>query len=284
MEVSVDQSRKGKPAAEAAAKPGLSEAARPGPWLQRSVPHDFEWNRYELPIPSLPRELEGLRIAHVTDLHFGTSWADVYDALLERIWRETVDLIFVTGDLNHNKKDNRPALPYIKRFVSQLRARYGCFGVLGNHDGYSLAPRLQGCGITFLDAKRQLLEIDGAAVELIGLPGVIRRDVTPQVLSSFPPKEQRIPRLVLSHYPDIIRKARCLSPDVYFAGHSHGGQICLPGGHALIRHDALPRRLCKGVHRFGGTWLVVSRGLGFTGFALRLFCPAEVIEIKLVRA
>ena len=263
---------------------GASDDKRAGPWLQLSIPHGFEWNRFELPIPSLPRGLEGLRIAHVTDLHFNPSWSPVYDLLLERIWSETVDLIFVTGDLNNNKKDNGPALPYVKRFVSQLRSRHGCFGVLGNHDGYTLAPRLDGAGITFLDARRQVLQINGAHLELIGLPGVIRRDVTPQVLGSFPPKERGVPRLVLSHFPDIIRKAKSLSPDVYFAGHTHGGQICLPGGFAIIRHDSLRRRFCKGVHRFGEAWLVVSRGLGFTGLGMRLFCPAEVIEVKLVRA
>jgi predicted MPP superfamily phosphohydrolase len=284
MEVYLDQSRRDKPTAEASVKSGSPDSSRRGPWLQLSVPHDFEWNRYELPIASLPAELEGLRIAQVSDLHFGTSWADVYDELIGRIRSEAVDLIFVTGDLNHNKKDNRPALPVIKRFVSKLQSRLGSFGVLGNHDGYSLAGRLDGSGITYLDAKRRVLEIDGAQLELIGLPGVIRRDITPRVLASFPPKQKGIPRLVLSHFPDIIRKAKVLAPDVYFAGHSHGGQICLPGGHAIIRHDSLRRRLCKGIHRFDDTWLVVSRGLGFTGFGVRLFCPAEVIEIKLVRA
>ena len=266
------------------APPSLQEAQARGPWLQLTVPRGFEWNRYEIAIPSLPPELDGLRIAHVADLHFRTFWSDVYDALIERIRREAVDLILVTGDLNNNKRDNVPALPFVKRFVAQLEARHGCFAVLGNHDGYSLVPRLEGSGITFLDGKRQVVEIAGAALELIGLPGVIRKDVTPQVLSSFPPREPDVPRLVLSHFPDIVRKAKVLQPDIYFAGHTHGGQICLPGGHAIIRHDSLPRRLCKGIHRYADTWLVVSRGLGFTGIPVRFFCPGEVVEVKLVRA
>jgi predicted MPP superfamily phosphohydrolase len=282
MEIGVEESRMPEPADKApASAAGLDQA---GPWLQLTVPHQFEWNRYELAIAGLPPGLEGLRIAHVTDLHFRTFWSEIYDQLLGRIRQEAVDLIFLTGDLNHRKRDNRPALPFVKRFVSQLSARFGCFGVLGNHDGYSLSSRLGKCGVTFLDQRRQILEIAGASLELIGLPGVIRKDVTPSVLGGFPPKKAGIPRLVLSHFPDIIRKASVLQPDVYFAGHTHGGQICLPGGFAPIRHDSLPRRLCKGVHRFGDTWLVVSRGLGFTGVGIRLFCPAEVSEIKLVRA
>jgi uncharacterized protein len=72
-----------------------------------------------------------------------------------------------------------------------------------------------------------------------------------------------------------------LSPDLILSGHTHGGQVCLPGGYPLITHDALPRAYASGVHRIGQSWLVVSRGMGFAQFCLRLFCPAETLEIRL---
>jgi predicted MPP superfamily phosphohydrolase len=68
---------------------------------------------------------------------------------------------------------------------------------------------------------------------------------------------------------------------VYLAGHTHGGQICGPGGLALTWNDSMARRYCKGVHRYRDTWLVVSRGMGFSQLPLRLFCPPEAIEIRL---
>jgi len=91
---------------------------------------------------------------------------------------------------------------------------------------------------------------------------------------------------VLSHYPDAIIKLQKFDvmPDLLFAGHTHGGQVCLPGGMPILRHDTLPRRYCSGVHRFGGAWLVVSRGMGFSSYAIRVFCPAEVVEVVLRRA
>jgi uncharacterized protein len=255
----------------------------PGPWLQLSVPHGFEYNRYRLPIPDLPQALEGFRVLQLSDLHLRPFWSGVYDQLLGRIHREAPDLILVTGDLVNNKRDHTREAPFAHRFVSQLRAPHGVFGVLGNHDQYGLPPKMEGAGITFIERRRHLLDVNGATLELLGLPGVVRKDVTRKVLQSFPPREDHVPRLILSHYPDILRKAEPLRPDVYFAGHTHGGQICLPGGIPVIRHDSLPRRLTKGVHKVKNTWLVVSRGLGFTTLPIRMFCPAEVIEATLVR-
>ena len=79
----------------------------------------------------------------------------------------------------------------------------------------------------------------------------------------------------MAHFPDHIRKAARLRPDIYFAGHTHGGQICLPNGFAPVRHDSLPRAFCKGVHRIHDTWFIVGRGMGFTGLPFALFLPGR---------
>jgi predicted MPP superfamily phosphohydrolase len=75
-----------------------------------------------------------------------------------------------------------------------------------------------------------------------------------------------------------------LDADFFLAGHTHGGQICLPGGWPLITHDRMPRRYSKGIFRFDGTWYIVSRGFGFAGVPVRINCPAEVAEITTVGA
>jgi predicted MPP superfamily phosphohydrolase len=92
-----------------------------------------------------------------------------------------------------------------------------------------------------------------------------------------------MPRIVLSHYPDLFAFARSLHPDLYLAGHTHGGQICPPGERALLTHDTLPRPMAKGAHEINGSCLFVNRGFGFTTIPLRVFCPAEVVEIVLTR-
>jgi len=91
-----------------------------------------------------------------------------------------------------------------------------------------------------------------------------------------------VPRIVLCHYPDLIRPAAAtIAPDLYLAGHTHGGQICLPGERAILSHDSLAKSMCKGAHGYEGTCLIVSRGFGFSTLPLRVFCPAEVVEIEL---
>ncbi|HZK82747.1 MAG TPA: hypothetical protein VFC46_16805, partial [Humisphaera sp.] len=145
---------------------------------------------------------------------------------------------------------------------------------------YAIGEELAGSHVTFLDGRRQVIETPGGSVELIGLPGKDRIELTQEILESFPNRDAQSPRIVLSHFPDHLKRTGGLKADLFLAGHTHGGQICLPGGKPLMSHDSLPRYLCTGAHRVGDTWLVVNRGLGFTGLPIRANCPPEVIEIS----
>jgi predicted MPP superfamily phosphohydrolase len=228
--------------------------------------------------------LEGLRILHLTDFHCRRYWDPAYDDLLARIAARPPDIIFYTGDFVDNRFDFRRALPIVQKWVQQLKSRLGTFAILGNHDGDLMAPALAGLDITLIDHRRLILHSGDAAIELIGVAGVDRLDLDLPFLKSLGDKPTGAVRIILSHFPDTLRKVTFLRPDLYLCGHTHGGQICLPTGLPIIRHDNLPRRFGRGIHRLFGTWLVVNRGLGFSSRAqVRLFCPAEVIEMKLVR-
>ncbi len=255
-----------------------------GPWFQMGEPHGLHWNRYRLPVPGLPADLEGLRILHVTDFHLRARWYRSLDPLLARIAAAEPDLLLATGDFADNRHDYRPALPFIRRLVAGFRARLGCFGITGNHDQVGLADQLDGAHFTILEHRRRVIEVGGASIDLIGLPGHDRADLRQAFLDGVPGRADRSLRIVLSHHPDHVRRTRRLAPDLFLAGHTHGGQVCLPGGFPILRHDTLPRRMVKGVHRFDDAWLVVNRGFGFSGPPVRLFCPAEVIELHLTRA
>lgn len=262
---------------------GPAQAPGRRPWLELGGPRGFHWSRYELPVPGLPTQFQGLRILHLSDLHIKKKWRSQFDELISRIGQEAPDLILITGDFVESKHNHSAALPHVLRLVAELKAPLGCFGTLGNHDRYSLEPELDGSGVMIIEGRRHVIERDEAQLELIGLPGVEREDLTIEVLDRFPPRQFGVPRIVLSHFPDHLRKAAALRPDLFLAGHTHGGQVCLPGGYPILRHDSLPRRLCRGVHRVANTWLVVTRGLGSTDLPIRLFCPPQVIELTLTR-
>ena len=264
-------------------EPGLwRKPTPPGPWLQFNDAAGFEWNQYLLAIPQLPATLEGFRIVQLSDLHCRARWQRAYDQLIARLTADPPDLLLFTGDLIEDPTHPHLALPTATRLVSQLRARLGVFGIFGNHDRTLDPAALAGTPLQWIDGRRVLVN-PAAPVELIALPGPLRESLPPGFASTQPPKTPGVPRIVLSHFPDHIKRLAALHADVFLAGHTHGGQMCLPNGIPLLRHDSLPRRLTTGLHRLADTWLVVNRGLGFSSFACRTFCPAEVIEIRLTR-
>ena len=261
---------------------------RRGPWLQFRFPWDFEINQLDLPIAGLPPALEGLRILHLTDLHFRAGWARPFDELIDGVAADPPDLILFTGDLVEHHYDPRPAFESAGRLVTALQSRHGKYAILGNHDGDLLGPMLLGWGLHLINGGLECLTIHHTPIELIGLPGVHREDLTARFISRLPPPAPDSPsghratlRIILSHYPDALPQIAHLRPDLVLAGHTHGGQVCLPGGIPILTHDSLPRRTCKGIHRIHDTWLLVGKGFGFSTWPFRTFCPAEIIEITL---
>jgi predicted MPP superfamily phosphohydrolase len=269
-----------------AGAPTVTQAA-PGPRWQWRGPSEFVWKRVTLLVANLAPALHGLRILHLSDFHTRRYWPPAYDTLLARIAADPPDLILFTGDFVESRRNHLPAVPHVKRLVAGLRARLGCYGTLGNHDLYHFAPHLDDTNVTLLEGARHVLDVGdgGAAIELIGFPGVDRTDLTEDFLRSLP--RERVDgalRVVMSHFPDHLPRAEFLAADLFLTGHTHGGQVCLPGGHPIITHCRLPRALARGIHRVGPTWLVVNHGLGFSGLPLRLLCPSEVVEIRVERA
>jgi uncharacterized protein len=251
------------------------------PWLQLRPPRGFQWNRITLPIPGLSAGLAGYRILHLCDFHFRRSWSHAYDQIIQRTRADPPGLILIGGDFVDDKHDHRPALPNVQRLLAGLTSRHGCFGVLGNHDG-QLAGDIDGFHIKMIDRQRLLIPADGGQIELVGLPRFHPIHGPDQkFIDSLPPKSPGTPRVVLSHFSDYLRRTRNAQPDLFLAGHTHGGQVCLPGGIPVLKHTSLPRQMVRGIHRVGETWLLANRGLGFSTIRLRLFCPSEVVEIEL---
>jgi len=260
--------------------PPISAPGR-GPWLRIGGPFGFEWNRVTLPIRGLPPALAGYRILHLTDFHFRKRWSRAYEQLHERIRQDPPGLVLMGGDYVENKYNHLPGLPHVRRLLSGLTFRDGCFGVLGNHDG-EIGPHIDGHNITLIDRKRIVVDTEAGPIELIGLPRLQRPHGPDQpFIDALPPKAPNVPRVILSHYSDYVYRTTKAPPDLFLAGHTHGGQICLPGNIAILKHTSLPRRMAHGIHRIGETWLVANRGMGCSTIAVRLFCPPEVVEIEL---
>jgi predicted MPP superfamily phosphohydrolase len=235
----------------------------------------------EVPFPDVPAELDGLRIAHLSDFHLGApsrglrAVREAVDWVAER----RPDLVCVTGDLLSRRSGMRE--------LERLLARLGpCFVVLGNHDfadsrdpfsqriDREAVERIE--GPTLLTDASITLDLRGRQVQLIGVdPGsYARREARPDTLTD----ESADLRILLCHFPGIVRRI----PDVFhliLAGHYHSGQIVLPypGGRLRLAH--LRARDIEGVYEYGSTRLHVSPGLGTTFLPFRLFARPEVTEL-----
>ena len=244
----------------------------PGPWLCVGSPRRLGAVRARLPGRGGIRR----KIAHLSDFHVrgrGALKVLPWLAGLLEDWRP--DAVVVSGDFVDDKAGDPRELAIAAEVVRALAAVAPTVGINGNHDGPLAAARLESAGLVNIDGRRAAV----AGIDFLGLPGA-ERDGWPA--ADDLDRDPAAPCVAVGHYPSEVRRLDRLSPDLYLTGHTHGGQICLPGGRPLMTHDPLPRRMAAGVHRVGGTWLFVSRGVGTTRVPLRLFCPPEVGLIELV--
>jgi uncharacterized protein len=268
------------------------ETEGPCPALQIGDDPRFRLQKLRLLVPGLASELRGFRMLWLSDIHLRARWPVALGLAISRAMREHPRMTLITGDFVESKVDHTPALPWVRRLLSEVRTEFGTFAILGNHDGRSLPGDLVGEPVTFIEQRRMSVG-PGGGIELIGFPGFSPDDLDLAGLS--------VPesggggggawgeagdkgggcRIVLCHYPRLVREAMRFGPHLFLAGHTHGGQVCLPTGRPLITHDSLPRRYASGVHAFGGTTLAVSRGFGCSGPELRMFCPPEIYVIEL---
>ncbi|MDB5324442.1 MAG: putative Ser/Thr protein phosphatase [Phycisphaerales bacterium] len=257
------------------------------PWqtvIEAGVPRSLVWSQYTLPIRNLPPKLNGLRILHLTDIHLTPRWMPSLDKVLERVAANPPDLTCITGDFVEAKHDAGPSIANVRRLVSGLKSRLGIYGTLGNHDGDVLPTFLPDWPVRILLNEVLTLTDGDTRLEIIGLHGVEPCDTPERFYTDLPPRPANTLRLALVHFPSLVLKFPPGDVDVVMAGHTHGGQVCFPGGHPLMTHDPLPRRFARGVHEIDDRWLVVGRGIGFSTYKVRAFCPPEAIELTLIPA
>jgi predicted MPP superfamily phosphohydrolase len=246
----------------------------------RSLRADLTVATAEIAVPALPEPFDGLGVLLLTDVHAGpfVSAAALAQAF-DRIRAIEADLILLGGDLVTCRARELDDLAPLLR---SLAAPLGCFAVLGNHDHATGAPeevraRVRACGIECLDNRSVVLERQGARLTLAGIDDLRhgRPDLARALRATEPPV------LLLSHHPDVAFDAARAGVALVLSGHTHGGQVVVPGLPLLVRQSR--HGLDAGRYRCGSTEVVVSRGLGVVGIPLRVGSPAEVVRLTLRR-
>jgi predicted MPP superfamily phosphohydrolase len=237
-------------------------------------------HRKTLRLQRLPAGLNGLSIAHLSDLHMiGNLTEPFYQQVVEATNALEPDLICISGDI----LEKTACLPWIPSTLGKLRARHGKYFVLGNHEMRlsnvrPLREALNAAGLTDLGSRSETLTIHGAEILLAGieLPWF---GTAPEIPSSFRNPQSAF-RILLSHTPDQLPFARNNGFDLMLAGHTHGGQIRLPGVGALISPSWHGWRYASGLFHEPPTVMHVSRGISGKQ-PIRLNCPPEIALLVL---
>ena len=233
----------------------------------------------EIALPNLPRAFDGYTLLHLTDLHVDMN-REFMPALIEAVRSLDYDLCVLTGDYRA-----RTFGPYAATLagLAQLRAhlKHTAYAVLGNHDTIRMVPGMEAMGYRLLLNEWVKLQRDGETLYLAGID-----DAHYYRMENFHRAAHEIPAdacsILLSHTPEPYRHAAHAGFDLMLSGHTHGGQICLPGGVPLIIDADCPRALARGAWKYHGLIGYTSAGAGSCIVDVRLNCPPELTLHRLV--
>ena len=248
-------------------------------FIQRS---DFTPREVSLPIAGLPKELEGLRLVQLSDIHLSPF-------LSERELARAVDMAnefrahiaLVTGDLITTAKD---PLDRCIQQLARLKSDAGTIACMGNHETYANAERAAEqmgarIGMTFLRSQTRILRFGGQPLNLAGVD--YQPLGTRYLVGAESMLEAGMPNILLSHNPDVFPVAEQMGYDAIISGHTHGGQISVE---ILHRHLSVARFYTPyvyGLYQKGKSSIYVTRGIGTVGVPARLGAPPEIALIRL---
>ncbi len=248
----------------------------------------FRVRRFVVPIRDLPRDLDGLTIAQVSDMHVGrfTSGRVLRD-MVAAVNEMRPDLILLTGDLIN---DALSALDEGLDLVRAIDPRLGLYLIEGNHDlienGPEFERRVKASGIPFLLDESAIVTIRGVPVQLLGLSWTRHhekdhdQEISRAVRRLLEQRQPDVFPILLAHHPHAFDAAADAGMPLTLSGHTHGGQLMLNEqlgfGPAIFRY-------WSGLYKRADSTLIVSNGVG-NWFPLRVNAPAEVIHLTLRRS
>ena len=241
---------------------------------------------YKLPLPEGLGELDGLKIAQISDVHS----ADIQGELQTALREANPDLIVFTGDLvNREDRDLSRALS-LAAMAAQIAPVYYA---PGNHEADNpcypeLREGLEEAGVTVLEDQSAQLRYGGELVNVIGLLDLnFSPDGREQAREQIVGKVKRLStdgalNMVLSHRPSLMGEYAASGADLVFSGHAHGGQVRMPLiGPLFAPDEGVFPRYTAGAYQAGETWVVVSRGLGNGTPFPRLWNAPELVVVTM---
>ena len=227
----------------------------------------------ELAFKNLPAGLDGLLILQLSDLHLDLD-PELTPAILEHLTDLDYDLAVITGDY---RDDTKGSITGCLNYVDQVCRAIDkpVYGILGNHDPIELIPALESMGLPLLINETVKFEKNEASLYLSGIddPHYYEGHDFEKLRGTVPEDAFSI---LLSHAPETHKQAVELGYDFVMAGHTHGGQICLPGGIIVMHNGDCPSYMLAENWKYKTVKGYTSRGSGGCRLPIRFYCPGEI--------
>jgi predicted MPP superfamily phosphohydrolase len=242
----------------------------------------FRVTEVPVAIHNLPRDLDGLRIVQITDIHLSPFLSErEFAAAIDMANETRANIALVTGDLITRPGD---PLDACLRQLARLRADAGVLGCLGNHEVYAgtedyVTEQGRLIGIEFLRHQARQLRFGNAVINFAGVD--YQRTHKPYLVGA---EQLIVPgalNVMLSHNPDVFPVAAAQGYDLTIAGHTHGGQVDVEILHQHVNVARYFTPFVQGLYRRGNSSVYVSNGLGTIGVPVRLGAPPEVSVLRL---
>jgi predicted MPP superfamily phosphohydrolase len=251
-------------------------------------PYDLQVRRHAVDLTKGRAPAGVLRLVHLSDLQ--TFAIRPYERrVFAKVAELNPDLLLFTGDYvqSRYRPTRTRASADLRALLAELRLqpRYGIFALQGDVDAEEWQTLFDGLGVTCLANQHARVRLDGGrSLALTGLDLRASRENNPvrlaRLLEQAPTADYH---LLAGHSPDFVRALGGSAIDLALAGHTHGGQIVIPGFGPPLTLSRLPRRYAGGLHRYSDVPLHVSRGIGMErGLApqVRFFCPPEICVLE----
>lgn len=242
-------------------------------WRGRRNAAQVEVRRNLVRVRDLPAAFDGFSILQLSDLHCEMS-EPAMQRVAELLPGLSYDVCVLTGDFRGATfGPSDAALATIADLRAKMRSPV--YGVLGNHDSIRMVPALENMGVRMLMNESDTIVRGGQSIHIAGIDDAhfYRADNLEKAAARIPLDAFSI---LLSHTPEIYRQAAHAGFNLLLSGHTHGGQICLPGGIPITLDSVLPRRLGAGVWKYHAMDGYTSVGAGSSVVPVRFNCPPEI--------
>ena len=230
--------------------------------------------------PSLPEVFKGYKILFMSDLHID-GMNPLCDILISLIEPLEYDVCILGGDYRFLTRGNvEETVLRLQKLVNVLKQKSEVIGILGNHDEYEIGEYLDKFGVNMLINDNIALKKEGAEIYVCGVD-----DCHYYAAHDFEEAEKGIPKdvfkILISHSPELYSSSEQRGYQMYLAGHTHAGQLCLPGGIPVICEAHVPRRMIFDKWQYGNLTGYTSAGAGTSGTPGRFNSSSEVVIIEL---